>query len=110
MDPWFTSTLVRGNKMKRLDKFTELEKEHIHELKRDFDREGIQWKFPNGYGASVASNEMTSHGPELAVLKFNELDEVELVYDTPITSDVIPGVNIGDTRAILSRIKGFQNS
>ena len=108
MDPWFTSTLLRGNKLKRLNKFTEIEKEHIHKLKRDFDCEGIQWRFPNGYGASVASNEMTNLTPELAVLKFNELDEFELVYDTPITNDVIPGVNVGDTRTILSRIKAFQ--
>ena len=77
-------------------------------MRREFNREGIQWKFPNGYGASVAENEITHFVPELAVLKFNEYGDSELVYDTPITSDVIPGVGVGDTQSLLVKIKNLK--
>tara|TARA_B100000131_G_scaffold119111_1_gene116097 strand:+ start:1442 stop:1780 length:339 start_codon:yes stop_codon:yes gene_type:complete len=109
MDPWFTQRLIQEKKykMERLGKFAEIEKEHIHGLRREHDAEAVQWKFPNGYGASIASNQITHYTPELAVLKFDEMGESSLVYDTPITSDVIPRVNVGDAKVLLGRIKSL---
>ncbi len=96
--------------MNRLSEYADLEKEYIHELQRGFQREHIRWKFPNGYGASVAMNTITNFIPELAVLKFDDKGGFELVYDTPITSDVIPRVDVGDAQAILVKIKNLQRS
>lgn len=55
-------------------------------------------RFENGYGASVIRNP-DSYGTELAVLRFNGPDtesDYELVYDTPITSDVIGWIENGE--------------
>jgi hypothetical protein len=107
MDPWYQMKLIQGIKMERLGKYTEIEKDYICELRRDINREGIRWKFPNGYGASVAVNEITHFVPELAVIKFNEIGDSELVYDTPITGDVINNVGVGDTQSLLMKIKNL---
>lgn len=51
---------------------------------------GNQWiyRFDNDYGASVIDH-MGSYGTELAVVKFDELGQFKLTYDTPVTDDVI---------------------
>ena len=107
MDPWFKQILiqVKGYNMQRLGEYTEIEKEHISGLRREPYAEAVQWKFPNGYGASVALNQITHFEPELAVLKFDEIGESTLVYDTPITSDVIRPVNKLEVKELLGRIK-----
>lgn len=48
------------------------------------------FRFDNGYGASVISHGYSS-GVELAVIKFNsdDNDDFDLVYDTPVTDNVI---------------------
>lgn len=91
--------------MERLEKFVELESEHVERLVREPHREHVTWKFPNGYGASVASNEITHYVPELAVLRYTEIGDGELCYDTPITPDVIPGVTVQDVANALKEIK-----
>ena len=96
--------------MERLGKFAEIEKEHIQDLRREFDAEAVTWKFPNGYGASIASNQITQFTPELAVLKYDEMGESSLVYDTPITNDVVPGINVGDAKVLLGRIKNLKGA
>jgi hypothetical protein len=94
--------------MERLGKFAELEAEFISALVRGFDRESITWKFPNSYGASVACNQLTHFVPELAVLKYDDKGCSKLVYDTPITSDVIPHVEMNQVQAILEEIKKLE--
>lgn len=91
--------------MERLDKFVELENEHVERLVRERDREGVTWKFPNGYGASVAVNALTHGVPEMAVLKYNEIGESKLCYTTHITPDVIPNVTVDDVKKALKEIK-----
>ena len=50
------------------------------------------YRFDNGYGASVVDNPWTFRlGLELAVIKWNGAN-FELVYDTPVTNDVINGL------------------
>jgi hypothetical protein len=51
------------------------------------------YQFPNGYGASVVCGPYTYGGRtglfELAVLRFKSADKWGIVYDTPITNDVL---------------------
>lgn len=74
-------------------------------MERNFDKylvdfgpcRGPKYKFPNGFGASVICLP-GFHGferglSELAVLKFNGDGEYDLVYDTPITDDVLGYLN-----------------
>jgi hypothetical protein len=83
---------------------------------------GVQYifRFENGYGASVIKynisdfnmkfvNTLPNHmrGFELAVIKFDEEDSFDLVYDTPITNDVITNLENEEVLDILEKIKGL---
>ena len=63
--------------------------------------------FPNGYGASVVRNEYSYGGDqglyEVAVINSNG----ELVYDTPITSDVIGWCSSDDVEKLLIAIQSL---
>lgn len=51
-----------------------------------------KFRFPNGYGASLIIGGIMAYGGlELAVIEFGSDDDedFDLVYDTPITSDVV---------------------
>jgi hypothetical protein len=53
----------------------------------------IAMRFPNGYGVSVISGPGAYGTCELAVLRFtngDDPDDFTIVYDTPVTGDVLP--------------------
>lgn len=65
-------------------------------------------KFPSGYGASIINHEF-SYGTELAVIKFKEDSlSFDLVYDTPITGDVIGHIkSVEELLGYLEQIKNL---
>ena len=60
------------------------------------------YRFENGYGASVVQN-MFSRGTEMAVIKWSGND-FRLVYDTPLTDDVINWMSEVEVQEALERI------
>ena len=67
--------------------------------------------FPNGYGVSIVRGPYTYGGKEglweLAVLIGTD-EEWELCYDTPITSDVIGGINKEEIDALLNQVEELE--
>ena len=63
------------------------------------------YRFENGYGASVVNN-FASRGTEMAVIKWNGND-FRLVYDTPITGDVINWMDETEVEEALERISSL---
>jgi len=66
---------------------------------------GIQWHFPNGYGASIVCHEMTWNRPEGAVLKRRDDGEWGLCYDSGITGDVIPDMSFGEVYRFIEAVR-----
>lgn len=62
------------------------------------------YKFPNGYGASVIKFNYVYFGIEIAVLKFDENGNWDINYSTPITNDVIGGLNEESRDSVLQQI------
>ena len=69
------------------------------------------YRFDNGYGASVIESHM-SYGTELAVLHFNSEDNYDftLVYDTPITDDVLGHLTEEELEETLEKISLLENT
>lgn len=63
------------------------------------------YEFPNGYGASVI-NHTYSYGLELAVIYWRG-EEFDLVYDTPITDDVIGHLTNERVEELLLKIENL---
>ena len=68
------------------------------------------YKFDNGYGASVVSHQYSYGGSEglfeVAVINFDiNPDGFVLVYDTPITSDVLGWQDDIDVEEVLDAIE-----
>ena len=76
------------------------------------------FRFENNYGASVVQykisesnirfvNTLPTHmqGFEIAVIKFDDDNLFDLVYDTPITDDVITGLDNEEVLDVLRKIK-----
>lgn len=64
------------------------------------------YRFENGYGASVVNN-WASRGTEMAVIKWRDSDSFRLVYDTPITDDVINYMDEAEVEETLRRISSL---
>jgi predicted acetyltransferase len=72
-------------------------------------REYYQYRFPNGYGASVIPDFLKANEGkwELAVLKFNSPSpkDFDLCYETDVTDDVFVSQTEDEILAICDRIK-----
>ena len=62
------------------------------------------YKFSNGYGASVIKFNYVYFGIEIAVLRFYENGNWDIDYSTPITNDVIGGLNEESRDSVLQQI------
>lgn len=62
------------------------------------------YKFPNGYGASVIKFNHIYFGIEIAVLIFDEDSNFNIDYGTPLTNDVIGGLNEESRDSVLQQI------
>jgi len=69
---------------------------------------GIQYlfRFENGYGASLV-NHSGSYGNEIAVIRWDENGEFDIVYDTPVTSDVLGWLFPDEIESTLDAIKAL---
>ena len=83
-----------------LGDFIEIEVDHISRILRNTEQEHIQWTFANGYGGSLACNQMTYGDPEFAVLKDGKLH-----YKTDITNDVLRPVEPFEVQDYLNKLK-----
>lgn len=81
------------------DKFKDYIKEQI-----DIGYPQTIYKFPNGYGASVIKFNYTYFGIEIAVLRFDADGNYDIDYSTPITNDVIGGLNEESRDSVLQEI------
>lgn len=62
------------------------------------------YKFSNGYGASVIKFNYVYFRIEIAVLRFDENGNWDIDYSTPITNDVIGGLNEESRDSVLQQI------
>ena len=68
------------------------------------------YKFPNGYGASVIEIYYYEEDYiEVAVVKFDENGEYHLNFSTPITDDVIGGLDEEGRDKVLQKIFDLEN-
>ena len=84
----------------------------VKELKMFGDSYSYEFRFENGYGASVIKH-IGSFGYkqdlfELAVIKRYDNDDYYLCYDTPITDDVLGYLTNDDVLKLLERIKKLE--
>ena len=83
--------------------YSEQFKDYIEE-KIDIVYPQTIYKFPNGYGASVIKFNYVYFGIEIAVLRFDENGNWDIDYSTPITNDVIGGLNEESRDSVLQQI------
>ena len=69
------------------------------------------FKFLNGYGASVINNSFSYSSKEapweVAVIKFLDDGEWEIVYDTPVTDNVLGYLTDSQVAEALTQIKNL---
>lgn len=74
---------------------------------REFlDGEQRLFHFANGYTASVICNER-SYGYEDGLFELAVLRDDKVVYDTPITDDVVGWLTEDEVQALLTRIEAL---
>ena len=83
--------------------YSEQFKDYIQE-QNDLGYPQTIYKFPNGYGASVIKFNYVYFGIEIAVLRFDENGNWDIDYSTPITNDVIGGLNEESRDSVLQQI------
>lgn len=83
--------------------YSEQFKDYIQE-QNDLGYPQTIYKFPNGYGASVIKFNHIYFGIEIAVLIFDEDGNFNIDYSTPITNDVIGGLNEKTRDEVLQQI------
>jgi hypothetical protein len=70
------------------------------------------YRFKNNYGASIVRGPYTYGGSEglyeLAVIEFDYKDDYRLVYDTPITEDVIGHLTWEEVESYLTQIEALK--
>lgn len=74
------------------------------EVQNDLGYPQTIYKFPNGYGASVIKFKYIYFGIEIAVLKFYKGGNCDINYATPITNDVIGGLDEEERDNVLQQI------
>lgn len=62
--------------------------------------------FPNGYSASVVSNAM-SYGGNKGLFEVGVMYDGNLVYDTPVTSDVVGFLDFAGVAKTLQEIEAL---
>ena len=88
--------------------YSEQFKDYI-EKQNDLGYPQTIYKFPNGYGASVIKFNYSYFGIEIAVLRFNEDGNWHIDYSTPITDDVIGGLDEEGRDKVLQQIFDLEN-
>lgn len=83
--------------------YSEKFKDYI-EVQNDLGYPQTIYKFPNGYGASVIKFNYMYFGIEIAVLKFYKEGNWGINYATPITNDVIGGLDEEGRDKVLQQI------
>lgn len=74
------------------------------EVQNDLGYPQTIYKFPNGYGASVIKFKHIYFGIEIAVLKFYKEGNWNINYATPITNDVVGGLDEEGRDKVLQQI------
>jgi len=68
-------------------------------------------KFDNGYVASIVCNKISYGGLrglfEVAVCVPNKNDDLDIVYDTPVTDDVVGNLDFAQVADVLEKIKNL---
>lgn len=92
--------------MTEINPITKLNEFSKYEIPKSRMTVGLQnkYRFPNDYGASLIYAP-GSYGLELAVLNFSINPEGELVYNTPITNDVLGYLTWEEAVEALTKIK-----
>lgn len=83
--------------------YSEQFKKYIKE-QNDLGYPQTVYKFPNGYGASVIKFNYVYFGIEIAVLRFDKNGKWDIDYSTPITNDVIGGLDEESRDSVLQQI------
>lgn len=71
--------------------------------KLDIDYRRLSFQFPNGYIASVIRTP-GSYGSDRGLWEVAVIYEGRVVYDTPVTNDVLGNLDIQEVRKILEEI------
>lgn len=66
-----------------------------------------QIKFDNGYTASIICLDIYSKGGEEGLFEIGILHNDELVYDTPLTNNVIGHLDFFEVAEVLNKIKNL---